>query len=90
MVVNSDQRSETIGEAQIISIQDLDWRDSTDLTVKVRLGEDTLDLDITQSLQGLDFAALNNGTFWYNYRDDDKHALCQSHAAAIEAELTQY
>ena len=56
----------------------------------ISVGDQELKLHVQQQTTGQNFKDLTNGTFWYKYKDDTQHALCLSHAAAIEAELTQY
>ena len=68
---------------------DLTWNsDAFDMPISV--GDQTLNLHVQQQTTARNFKDMTNGTFWYNYKDDTAHALCLSHAAAIEAELTQY
>lgn len=68
---------------------DLAWKtDAFDMPISV--GDQELKLHVQQQTTGQNFKDLTNGTFWYKYKDDTVHALCLSHAAAIEAELTQY
>ena len=68
---------------------DLTWNsDVFDMPISV--GDQTLNLHVRQRTIARNFKDMTNGTFWYNYKDDTAHALCLSHAAAIEAELTQY
>lgn len=68
---------------------DLTWKTDT-FDMPISVGDQELTLHVQQQTTGQNFKDLTNGTFWYNYKDDTKHALCLSHAAAIEAELTQY
>ena len=68
---------------------DLPWNTDT-FDMPISVGDQELKLHVQQQTTGQNFKDLTNGTFWYKYKDDTAHALCLSHAAAIEAELTQY
>ena len=68
---------------------DLTWKTDT-FDMPISVGDQELKLHVQQQTTGQNFKDLTNGTFWYKYKDDTAHALCLSHAAAIEAELTQY
>ena len=68
---------------------DLAWNTDT-FEMPILVGEQKLNLHVQQQTTAQNFKDLTNGTFWYNYKDDTAHTLCLSHAAAIEAELTQY
>ena len=68
---------------------DLPWNTDT-FDMPISVGDKELKLHVQQQTTGQNFKDLTNGTFWYKYKDDTAHALCLSHAAAIEAELTQY
>ena len=68
---------------------DLRWKTDT-FDMPISVGDKELKLHVQQQTTGQNFKDLTNGTFWYKYKDDTAHALCLSHAAAIEAELTQY
>lgn len=101
LVLYKHQRDIKFDDKKNISIKDtvldsgttlqLDLRWITDtFDMPISVGDQELKLHVQQQTTGQNFKDLTNGTFWYKYKDDTAHALCLSHAAAIEAELTQY
>lgn len=101
LVLYKHQRDIKVSTDKSVSIKDtvldsgttlqLDLAWNTDkFNMPIAIGKEKLTLHVQQQTTARDFKDLTNGTFWYKYKDDTAHALCLSHAAAIEAELTQY